>query len=128
MTVRPASTRANWINSDCLDWSYIGMSLELGSRLVRAARGSRQCLGIDVLADLSHLAILNGDGEDPVVPERPVRGLDFSSSDTDDHNPVSLRDEFWGLWECRFHLDGSLLKHSRQSRVPAVRAGEWPVL
>src|SRR5476649_1987220 len=26
MTVEPTSTRANRINSDCLDWSYIGIS------------------------------------------------------------------------------------------------------
>jgi hypothetical protein len=26
MTVEPASTRANRINSDSLDWSYIGIS------------------------------------------------------------------------------------------------------
>jgi hypothetical protein len=25
MTVEPALTRANWINSDSLDWSYIGI-------------------------------------------------------------------------------------------------------
>src|SRR5579864_887697 len=33
-----------------------------------------------------------------------------------------------GLWVCRFHLGGSLPKHFRQSRVPAVRAGQRPVL
>ena len=33
-----------------------------------------------------------------------------------------------GLWVCHFHLVGSLLKHFRQSRVPAVRTGQGPVL
>jgi hypothetical protein len=91
-------------------------------------RGPRQCLGVDVLPDLGHLAVLNGDGEDPVVPERPICGFDFPRSDADDQNPVSLRDEFGGLWVCRCHLGGSLPKHFRQSRVPAVRAGQRPVL
>src|SRR6202035_3170571 len=128
MTVEPASTRANRINSDSLDWSYIGISLRLGIRRARGVRGPRQCLGVDVFPDLRHLAVLNGDGEDPVVPERPIRGFDFPRSDADDQNPVSLRDEFRGLWVCRFHLDGSLPKHFRQSRVPAGRAGQRPVL
>src|SRR5450759_5918020 len=30
MTVEPASTRANRINSDSLDWSYIGISFTVG--------------------------------------------------------------------------------------------------
>src|ERR1700738_2459407 len=30
MTVAPASTRANRINSDSLDWSYIGISITVG--------------------------------------------------------------------------------------------------
>jgi hypothetical protein len=42
--------------------------------------------------------------------------------------PISLRHELGGLWVCRFYLFGRLLKHIRQSRVPAVRAGERPVL
>src|SRR6202051_323433 len=33
-----------------------------------------------------------------------------------------------GLWEGSFHLFGCLLKHIHQSRVPAVRAGQRPVL
>src|SRR6202047_4714077 len=107
MTVEPASTRANRINPGGLGWAYFG---------------------VDLLPDLRHLAVLNGDGEDPVVLERPIRGFDFPRSDADDHNPVSLRDEFGGLWVCHFHLVGSLLKHFRQSRVPAVRTGQRPVL
>src|SRR6202453_5202656 len=158
MTVEPASTRANRINSDSLDWSYIGISFTVGhltsARRARGRstadppstptrwprwpalrqpgrvhlRGPRQCLGVDILPDLRHLAVLNGDGEDPVVLERPIRGFDFPRSDADDHNPVSLRDEFGGLWVCHFYLFGRLLKHIRQSRVPAVRAGQRPVL
>src|SRR5512132_2612600 len=33
-----------------------------------------------------------------------------------------------GLWVCHFHLFGRLLKHSRQFRVPAVRACERPAV
>src|ERR1700728_5090116 len=40
MTVEPASTRANWINSNSLDWSYIAISLMVGhSTSVWRARG-----------------------------------------------------------------------------------------
>ncbi len=38
MMVEPASTRANRINSDCLPWSYIGISFPLGIRRACAAR------------------------------------------------------------------------------------------
>src|SRR5271155_391349 len=73
MTVEPASTRANRINSDSLDWSYIAISLMVGhSTSVWRARGRST-------AD---------------TPSAPTR----------------------------------LLKHSRQFRVPAVRAGQRPAL
>src|SRR6202051_3406238 len=131
MTVEPASTRANRINSDSLDWSYIGISFTVGhSTSARRARGQsaahppstptlwpqvaalrqpgrvpprgpRQCLRVDVFPDPRYLAVLNGDGEDPVVLERSIRGFDFARSDADDQNPVPLRDEFGGLWVCR---------------------------
>src|ERR1700716_3683926 len=40
MTVEPTSTRANRINSDSLDWSYIGISFTVGhSTSGRRARG-----------------------------------------------------------------------------------------
>src|SRR5450631_4780674 len=111
MTVEPASTRANRINSDSLDWSYIGISFTVGhSTSVRRARGRssvyprpngrrwpalrqpgrvhlrgpRQCLRVDILPDLRHLAISNGDVEDPIVLERLIRSVDFSRSDADD--------------------------------------------
>src|SRR6202171_3032246 len=152
MTVEPASTRANRINSDSLDWSYIGISFTVGrSTSVRRARGrstadppsprpdgrrwpalrqpgrgARQCLRVDILPDVRQFAISNGNGEDPVVLERLIRGFDFPRSDADDQNPVSLRHEFGGPWVCRFYLFGRLLKHSRQFRVPAVPAGQRP--
>jgi hypothetical protein len=85
-------------------------------------------LRVDILSDVRQFAIPNGDGEDPVVLERPIRSFDFPRSDADDQNPVSLRDEFAGYWLCHFHLFGRLLKHSRQSRVPAVRASQRPTL
>src|ERR1700678_3613529 len=157
MTVAPASTRANRINSDSLDWSYIGISVTVGhSTSARRARGRstadppftpdgrrrpalrqpgrvhlrgpRQCLRVDILPDVLHFAVSNGNVEDPIVLERLIRGLDFPRSDADDQNPVSLRHEFGGLWVRRFHLFGSLLEHFRQSRVPAVRTGQRPVL
>src|SRR5476649_2637434 len=96
MTMEPASTRANRINSDSLDWSYIGISFTVGhstsARGLRAGdprlihrlpnpmgrrwpalrepgrvhlRGPRQCLRVDILPDVRHLAISNGYGEDP---------------------------------------------------------------
>ena len=43
--------------------------------------GACQRLGVDVLPDLRHLAVLNGDGEDPVIVERPIRGFNFPRSD-----------------------------------------------
>src|ERR1700692_2580887 len=158
MTVEPASTRANRINSDSLDWSYIGISFTIGnSTSARRARGRRmadppsnptdgrrwpalrrtgrvhlrgprQSLRVDILPDVRHFAVSNGNVEDPLVLERLIRGFDFSRSDADDQNPVSLRHEFGGLWVCHFHLFGRLLKHSRQFRVPSVRAGQRPVL
>src|SRR3984957_10105345 len=75
---------------------------------------------------MGDFAVSNGNVEDPLVLERPIRGFDFSRSDADDHNPVSLRHEFWGPRVLRFHLFGRLLEHSRQLRVPAVRACQRP--
>ena len=61
-------------------------------------RSPRQGLRVDILPDLRHLAISNGNVEDPIVLERLIRGFDFPRSDADDQNPVSLRHEFRGLW------------------------------
>src|SRR5580698_9274945 len=113
MTMEPASTRANWINSDSLDWLYIGISVMVGIRRKRGVRGDdprlvhrrprtdhrrrpalyrpgrlhlrgpRQCLGVDVLPDVRHLAASNGDGEDPVVLERLIRGFDLPRGGAD---------------------------------------------
>src|SRR5450631_2939159 len=41
MTMEPASTRANRINSDILDWSYIGISVTVGHS-TRARRAGRR--------------------------------------------------------------------------------------
>src|SRR5580765_4696249 len=103
MTVEPASTRANRINSDSLDWSYIGISFTVGhSTSARRARGdprliqlrhrtdgrSRpalrrpgcvhlrgpgQGLRVDIFPDVGQSAVPDRDGEDPVVLERLVR-------------------------------------------------------
>ena len=73
-----------------LDKSEPGARVHLG--------GPRQCLRVDILPDVRQFAILNGNGEDPIVLERPVRGFDFPRSEADDENPVSLRYELGGLW------------------------------
>src|ERR1700730_8394995 len=49
--------------------------------------GPRQCLRIDVLLDVRHFAISNGNVEDPLVLVRLIRSIDFSRSDADDQNP-----------------------------------------
>src|SRR5450432_42881 len=140
MTVEPASTRANRINSDSLDWSYIGISFTVGhwtsARRARGRstadppstptrcrrwpalrqpgrvhlRGPRQCLRVDILPDVRQFAIPNGNGEDPIVLERLIRGFDFPLSEADDQNPVSLRYELGGLWVRSLHRFVSLLK------------------
>jgi hypothetical protein len=58
--------------------------------------GPRQCLRVDILPDVRQFAISNGNGEDPMVLERPIGGFDSSSSEADDQNPVSLRYELGG--------------------------------
>ena len=83
---------------------------------------------VDILPDVRQFAISNGNGEDPMVLERLIRGFDSPRSEADDQNPVSLRYELGGLWVRSFHRFVSLLQHIRQSRVPAVRAGQRPVL
>jgi len=88
----------------------------------------RQCLRVDILPDVRQFAISNGNGEDPMLLERPVRCFDSPRSEADDQNPVSLRYELGGLWVRSFHRFVSPLKQVLQSRVPAVRAGQRPVL
>ena len=90
--------------------------------------GPRQCLRVDILPDVRQFAISNGNGEDPMVVERLIRGYDSPPREADDQNPVSLRYEFGGLRVRSFQRVGSLLKQIRQSGVPAVRAGQRPVL
>src|SRR6202521_4596410 len=101
-------------------------ALEPGAR--GSLGGPRQCLRVDILPDVRQFAISNGNVEDPMVLERPVRGFDSPRSEADDQNPVSLRYELGGLWVGSFHRFVSLLKYILQSRVPAVRAGQRPVL
>src|SRR5246127_5563169 len=66
-------------------------------------RGPRQCLRVDILPDVRQFAISNGNGEDPMVLERLIRGFDSPRSEADDHNPVSLRYELGGFWVRSFH-------------------------
>jgi hypothetical protein len=72
--------------------------------------GPRQCLRVDILPDVRQFAISNSDVEDPMVLERPVRGLDSPCSEADDQNPVSLRYELGGIRVGSFHRFVSLLK------------------
>src|ERR1700730_10138954 len=72
--------------------------------------GPRQCLRVDILPDVRQFAISNGNGENPIVLERPIRGFDSPRSEADDQNPVSLRYELGGLWEGSFHRFVSLMK------------------
>src|SRR6202007_1715055 len=98
MTVEPASTRANRINSDSLDWSYIGISFTVGySTSAQPAlrlpgpvrlRGPRQRLRVDILPDVGQSAVPDRDGENPVVLERLVRGFDLPPGEADDEDPV----------------------------------------
>ena len=46
--------------------------------------GPRQCLRVDILPDVCQFAISNGNGEDPIVLERFIRGYDLPLSETDD--------------------------------------------
>src|ERR1700692_3169680 len=59
--------------------------------------GPRQCLRVDIFLDVRHFATSNGNGENPIVLERLIRGFYFPLSDADDKNPVSLRYVFGGL-------------------------------
>src|SRR3546814_13284330 len=106
MTVEPASTRANRINPDCLDWLYIGTSVAVGNhgcgwpapgRSGRHLRGSRQSLRVDVLPDARQPALPDSAGEDPVVLERLARCLDLAAGESYAHPAVCLRPAFAGL-------------------------------
>jgi hypothetical protein len=72
----------------------------MGSGLRARVRlgGPRQCLRVDIFPDVRQFAISNGNGEDPMVLERFIRGFDSARSEADDQNPVSLRYELGGLW------------------------------
>ena len=52
---------------------------------------------VDILPNVRQFAISNGNGEDPIVLERLIRGFDFPLSEADDQNPVSLRYIFRGV-------------------------------
>src|SRR5579864_6336700 len=62
-------------DSDCRDETARWVSAG-GSRL----GGPRQCLRVDILTDVRHFAISNGNGEDPMVLERPIRGFEDRKS------------------------------------------------
>ena len=96
LIVRMCSLLVSWVVNlrivSCgigLDGSGPGARVRLG--------GPRQCLRVDILPDIRHFAISNGNGENSIVLERLIRGFDFSRSEADDQNPVSLHYEFEGL-------------------------------
>ena len=93
-------------------------ALEPGAR--GSLGGPRQCLRVDILPDLRQFAISNGNGEDPTVFERPIRGFDFPPRETDNHNPVSLCYELGRLWERSFHRFEELL-----GQTPLEYVTEW---
>src|SRR5579864_155992 len=93
------------VDSDCRDETARWVSAG-GSRL----GGPRQCLRVDILTDVRHFAISNGNGEDPMVLERSIRGFDSPPSEADDQNPVSLRYELGRFWVRSFHRFVSLVK------------------
>ena len=74
----------------------------LGPRAGVHLGGPRQCLRVDILPDVRQFAISNGNGEDPVVLERLIRGYDSPPREADDQNPVSLRYEFGGAQGKKF--------------------------
>ena len=67
-----------------------------GSRAPVHLGGPRQRLRVDILPDVRRPAVPNGDGENEMILERPVRGLDLTPCETNDQDPVSLRYEFGG--------------------------------
>jgi hypothetical protein len=75
--------------SSALGGSVIAVCIWLG--------GPCQRLFIDILPNVRQFAISNCDVEDPVILERFIRGFDFSSSETDEQDPVSLRHELGRL-------------------------------
>src|SRR3546814_11373272 len=102
MTVEPASTRANRINPDCLDWLYIGTSVAVGNhacgwpaprRSGRHLRGSRQCLRVDVLPPARHPAITATDCEEALPHQRYTGCLAFCAGESDDPNADCLPHE-----------------------------------
>src|SRR6202043_237218 len=60
-------------------------------------RGPREGLRVNVLPDLRHFAISNGNVEDPIVLERLMGGFDFPRSNADDQNPVSCATNSGGV-------------------------------
>ena len=158
MTVEPASTRANRINSDSLDWSYIGISVTVGhSMSARRARGRSTVihrLPDPMAADGQRYA-----SPDASICEARARAcvsiysrifVTLRSRTVMSKTQSSLNDLFVALIfpvatpttrtrsPCATNSGGSgyvvstssdaFLKHSRQFRAPAVRAGQRPVL
>ena len=107
-----ARYRTQWLSKIAVRMpAQCGTSVDGSGRGARFHLGGpRQCLRVDILPDVRQFAISNGNGEDPMVLERPVRGFNSSRSEADNQNPVSLRYELGGLWEGSFHRIVSLLE------------------
>src|SRR5450755_1521917 len=68
MTVEPASTRANRINSDSLDWSYIGISFT-----VRHSTSTRRAGGRIHGSSTVHPELIAADGQRYASPDASIR-------------------------------------------------------
>ena len=78
----PEPGRSGWLlnqrRHQFLRLAHQGRSRHLG--------GPRQCLRVDILPDVRQFAVSNGNGEDPMVLKRPIRGFDSPRSEADDQN------------------------------------------
>src|SRR5476651_1031231 len=90
MTVEPASTRANRINSDSLDWSYIGISFTVGHSTSRGVRGGNPRLiaapqpALEPQVDIEELLLENTVRKQQHEGEGGQRGAD------DDHHVAQI--------------------------------------
>ena len=65
----------------------------------RAIPEERASACVSIFAHVCHFAVPNNHGEDEMILERPVRGLNFSRGEPDHQTPISLRYKFSGVWE-----------------------------
>lgn len=76
-----------------------------GSEGVLVSDAAASAWGIQIFADVGQLAISDSDGEDPVILERLVRGLDLACGEADHEHPVALSDNSKGSVDVSSDLD-----------------------